>query len=74
MSISSSISLTRKPILEGADLEQHAYLLDMIVDTLSGIENVNYDAIYEDLLECMDYKENVTFLVFLTNHHSLLID
>ena len=65
--------MTGKPILEGADLDQHASLLDMIVDTFSGIENINYDAIYEDLLECMGYKKNVTFLVFLFNHHSLLI-
>lgn len=65
--------MTRKPILEGADLEQHACFLNMIANTFSGIENVNYDAIYEDLLECMEYKENVTFLVFLINHHSLLI-
>lgn len=47
-----------------SNVQEHATLLQMIIDTVDGTEDVDYDAVYEDILECMVYGTNVISFLF----------
>lgn len=48
------------------DVQQLALLRQMIIDTFGVKKEVNYDAVYEDVVECMEYEKNVKYFLFAT--------
>ena len=38
----------------------------MIISTFDVIEKIDYDAVYEDIAECMEHEKSVKYFPFLT--------
>ena len=51
---------------EAAQVQQHACLREKIIDTFDGMEEVDCDAVYEDIMECMEYETNVKSFSFFS--------
>lgn len=45
--------------------QQHARLRQMIMEKFDGISEIDCDAVYEDIVECMEYESCVKYSVFI---------
>ena len=61
-----SIAQSEHSSSEADQVQQHACLRQKIIDTFDGMEEVDCDAVYEDIIECMGYETNVKSFFFLT--------
>ena len=52
--------------MEADDVQHHVRLRQMIISTFDGIEKIDYDAVYEDIAECMEHEKSVKYFPFLT--------
>ena len=58
--------------IPAANVQQHARLRQMILETFDDMSEFEYDVVYEDIVECMEYETNVKqFFYFQSLLHSV---
>lgn len=66
------ITQSKKGLCAAANVQQHARLRQMILETFDDMSEFDYDVVYEDIIKCMEYETNVKqFFYFQSLLHSV---
>lgn len=58
------IAQSKNELSTAANVQQHARLRQMVMEKFDDMSEFDYDCVYEDILECMEYEANVKYFVF----------
>lgn len=58
------IAQSKNGLSDAANVQQHARLRQMVMEKFDDMSEFDYDCVYEDILECMEYEANVKYFVF----------